>query len=171
MAVSGPSPRRKPRRGCGHWPTATTAIVPRVTDTSRRARRPWPRSQRAGGGDKNRWNLARSNLDRAGHSADIIRGLLFSAAAASIGFIAYDKYGADLRTHAVPLLLLSVGVALTYISWDIQKGKSIQRFEALRDGNFDYDKTSYVPNYILDRIAAGTIAAGAGIEIAIRMCA
>jgi hypothetical protein len=64
-----------------------------------------------------------------------------------------------------------IGVALTYFSWDVQKGQSMKRFEALRDGNLDYDKTSYRPNYILDRIAAVTIAAGAAIEIAIRMYA
>jgi hypothetical protein len=67
--------------------------------------------------------------------------------------------------------LLGIGAALTFLSWDIQKGKSIQRFKALRDGNLDYDKPSHMPNYIIDRIAAVTIAIGAAIEIAIRMYA
>jgi hypothetical protein len=30
--------------------------------------------------------------------------------------------------------------ALTFISWDIQKGKATKRFEALRDGHLDYDR-------------------------------
>jgi hypothetical protein len=115
------------------------------------------------------WSLAKSNLDRAAHSADILRGLLFSAAAAGIGFVVYGRQGIDLRIHVIPLVLLGLGAALVYVSWDIQKGKSIGRFEALRDGRYDYDRLSVPRNYVLDRIAATAIASGAMIEIAVRM--
>jgi hypothetical protein len=106
-----------------------------------------------------RWNLAKLYRDRADHSANIIRGALFSAATAIIGFIAYGKTGAELRAHTVPLILLGLGWSMTLFSWDIQKGKAIRKFDALRDGNLDHDQprlpkaapTSFVER-LLDRI-------------------
>jgi hypothetical protein len=45
----------------------------------------------------NRWPPARSFLDRADHAAHVTRGLLFSAAIASVRFIVHRKEGAVLR--------------------------------------------------------------------------
>jgi hypothetical protein len=51
-ASSTPMPGQLARRGCGRWPSGTTRIECRRTATSRRARPPWRRSRKAGGGNK-----------------------------------------------------------------------------------------------------------------------
>jgi hypothetical protein len=63
--------------------------------------------------EDNRWPLAQQFLDRAGHAANTVRGLLFSAAAAGIGFVVYDKHSTALLAHVAPLILLGLGAALT----------------------------------------------------------
>jgi hypothetical protein len=124
--------------------------------------------------EDNRWPLAKQFLDRADLAANIVRGFLFSAATAGIGFIAYERHGTTLRSHLLPLILLGLSAAFVFVSWDIQKKKAINRFKALRDGKPHYDtKPSpwLLKNYILDRGAAVLIALGVILEIAIRLCA
>lgn len=107
--------------------------------------------------DENRWPLAKQYLDRADHSANIIRGFLFSAATGAIGFIVHEAQPRMLHLHLLPLILLGGGAALVVFSWDIQKGKAKRRFDALRDGE-DFP-TERWHNYILDRISGGLIRA------------
>jgi hypothetical protein len=128
--------------------------------------------------DDNRWSLAKQFRDRADFAANIVRSLLFSAAAAGIGFIAHGYQGEALRHHLLSLALFGIGAALVLISWDIQKGKAAKRFDALLDGKPHYD--DYVRascwyyrvwHYVLDRFAAGLIALGVISEISVRLCA
>jgi len=51
-ASSTPMPGQLARRGCGRWPSGTTRIECRRMAMSRRARPPWRRSRKAGGGNK-----------------------------------------------------------------------------------------------------------------------
>jgi hypothetical protein len=124
----------------------------------------------------NRWNFAKLYRDRADYSANILRGALFTASTAMIGFIVANKTGADLRAHVVPLSLVGFGWALTLVSWDIQKGKAIRRYDALRGIESRLPTTGRIrarlanlPNYKIDRIAAWAIGIGGAIEIIIRM--
>ena len=111
-----------------------------VTDDTKEAKR-------AAFIEANRWNLAKLHRDRSDFAANIFRGALFSAATAGMGFIAYGRTGADLRAHVVPLLLLGIGWGLTLLSWDIQKGKAVRKYDALHDGDIiDYDKPRPVPS-------------------------
>lgn len=123
--------------------------------------------------DQNRWSLAKQFLDRSDHAADIIRGILFTAATAAIGFISHQRQGAALQSHLVPICLLGAAAILIFISWDIQKGKAIKRYEALRDGKQDYEPKDtrpwYMNNYGLDRIAFGLICLGVIWEIVISL--
>lgn len=117
----------------------------------------------------NRWKFAKLYRDRADYSANILRGALFTASTALIGFIVANKTGADLRAHVVPLSLVGFGWALTLVSWDIQKGKAIRRYDAVRRGEARSAMSRHLPNYIIDRIAAWAIGIGGSIEILIRM--
>jgi hypothetical protein len=123
--------------------------------------------------EKNRWALAKNYLDRADHSGLILRGLLFTAATAAIGFIVHENHGAELRSHLLPLIWFGLGAALVFFSWDIQKGKALGKFNILRDGRtpFGPEPPWHKRNYILDRIAGGLIGIGVVWEIAIRLCA
>jgi hypothetical protein len=116
--------------------------------------------------DDHRWDLAKHFLDRADHAANMFRGFLFSAATAGIGFIMYVRED-ELRSHLLPLILLGVAAGLVAVSWDIQKGKAIRRFEALRDGEAHYEKEGYISNYILDRIVGLFITVAVFSEIVI----
>jgi hypothetical protein len=127
---------------------------------------------------ENRWNFTKLYRERADYSANILRGALFTASTAMIGFIVANKTGADLRAHVVPLILLGFGWAMTLFSWDLQKGKAVRKYDALFAGDLQFDKVPRktfgdrihdLPNSKVDRVAAWAIGIGGAIEIYIRM--
>jgi hypothetical protein len=89
-------------------------------------------------------------------------------ATASIGFVAFGKYGAELRAHVIPLVLLGIGINIHQLGYSKRQGYKEVRSPSGRAPRLRQTPL-YPRNYILDRIAAITIAAGAASEIAIRM--
>jgi hypothetical protein len=61
-----------------------------------------------------RWELAKAHLDRADQSANLIRGLLFAAAGAAIGFILHQDRNA-LGWHVLPLILFAIAAGVDFL--------------------------------------------------------
>lgn len=109
-------------------------------------------SQIAGGkaelSEERQWELAMASLRRADEASNYLRTLLF---AASSGFIIFVLPGlkagipqSALYGHAAAIVSAAFAIFLLVYSWQIQKEKSRERFNYLRDGNYDayvqYDK-------------------------------
>jgi hypothetical protein len=120
--------------------------------------------------EANRWALAKSYLDRSDHSANILRGLLFTAAIASIGFVLNEIKGIESFAHAIPLGFFLAAAACAFLSWDLQKRKSIGRFKALSMNNLaGYERYKKFRNDKIDRFAGMLIAVGIVLELIIKL--
>ena len=120
--------------------------------------------------EANRWALAKSYLDRSDHSANILRGLLFTAASASIGFVINEIKGIESFPHAIPLGFFLAAAIYTFFSWEVQKRKAIGRFTALAMNNFArYEDYKKIENYKIDRRAGLLIVIGIFLELIIRL--
>ena len=101
-----------------------------------------------------RMELALAYLKRSDESATVFRTVVFTACSAAIVFIV-SKYDKGIAPHMPALVFLAVAAIFVLLSWDLQKGKAIKRFRALRakdlDAYFALDDGN--PNYGLDRYA------------------
>ena len=113
---------------------------------------------------KYRWELAKSYLDRSDQAANLLRGLLFTAAVAAMGLILQQQKAA-LKWHALSLGLFVVATCIIFISWDLQKKKAIGRFNALAKNDLaEYERYKSRPNFMLDRCAGVLILSGVVLE-------
>jgi hypothetical protein len=109
-----------------------------------------------------RWELAKSHLDRADQSANMMRGILFPSAGAAIAFVLQQKSSDGNQLHIISLMLFLSAAAFVFLSWDLQKRKSIARFEALLNNDltaYDNEKNAR-PNLTLDRFSGAMFALG-----------
>jgi hypothetical protein len=114
---------------------------------------------------KYRWEMAKSYLDRSDQAANLLRGLLFTAAAAAMGLILQKATG-GLKWHALSLSLFVAATCIIFYSWDLQKSKAIGRFNALAKNDLaEYERYKSRPNFILDRWAGVLILFGVVSEI------
>jgi hypothetical protein len=72
-----------------------------------------------------RWELAKSHLHRADQSANMMRGILFPSAGAAIAFVLQQKSSDGNQLHIFSLIFFLGAAALVFVSWDLQKQKSI----------------------------------------------
>jgi hypothetical protein len=116
---------------------------------------------------EHRWDLAKAHRERSDQAANLLRGLLFTAAVAAMGLILQQRLANGLRWHALSLLLLMAAAVLIFLSWDRQKGKAIGKFDGLTNNDFaKYESYSkWFPNYIIDRLAGIYIVCGVLVEI------
>jgi hypothetical protein len=112
-----------------------------------------------------RMELALAYLKRSDESATVFRTVVFTACSAAIVFIV-SKYDKGIAPHLPALVFLAVAAIFVLLSWDLQKGKAIKRFRALRakdlDAYFALDDGN--PNYGLDRYAAVLLVIGIILE-------
>lgn len=102
-----------------------------------------------------RWELAKAHLDRADQSANMMRGILFPSASAAIAYVLQQRVSDGNSLHVVSLLLFLGSAALVFVSWDLQKRKSVDRFNALLNNDLAtyYAHTTPRPNLTLDRFS------------------
>jgi len=116
-----------------------------------------------------RWELASSHLDRADQSANMLRSLLFTASSAAVAFVLQQKALNIQPLHLGSIMLFLGSAACVLWSWDLQKRKSIARFNALARNDLvadNADKTARL-NQTLDRFSAILFAVGVLFEILI----
>ncbi len=80
--------------------------------------------------------LALAYLSRAQHAGSTIRGLLFTLSSAAIGYAALQMQSAPSWLHIIAICLFAVAIGLNVWAWDLQKSKSIRRFDRLRDDGY-----------------------------------
>jgi hypothetical protein len=130
------------------------------------AKGPQPRQDFA---DVTRKELMLAFLARSDHSANIIRTILFTVSSAGIAFV-YQREPPAL-IHIVTVACFLLAAILVFVSWDIQKRKSLGRFEALRDtGAEAYRGLITTSNFLFDRTAAALILIGVLWEGIVRYC-
>ena len=106
------------------------------------------------------WPLALSYLKRADDAANYLRALLFTLSGAAIAFLVTELKDKLICGYLVALISFAAAIALIVISWDIQKAKAGQRFEALRDYGFArylrlndrIRDSAFLKNYVFDRL-------------------
>ena len=120
--------------------------------------------------ESHRWDLCKAFLERADRSAELLRGLTLSIATAGLGYALHERSGGGSAFHVVSAILFGGAVALTYISWDLQKRKARKRFKvALEEGTAAYliHERDVPSNREWDLGAASFWAAAACVEIAL----
>jgi hypothetical protein len=98
--------------------------------------------------EERQWELALASLQRANESTNYLRTLMFVAAAGLVFFVLPEIRAALPRNvflaHMAALALSIVVICLLFYSWHIQRMKARERFNYLRDGNYEaylqYDK-------------------------------
>jgi len=130
--------------------------------------------------DERQWQLALAHLNRADQSATVVRILLFAAA---VGLFAIElpqvrPASADLFLwgHVAAVLLSLLAIFFFVRSWQVQKEKSISRFNYLKSGNLDaYTQYNTAIEHLkskrnsrLDWIGFWLMVSSALIEIALR---
>ena len=105
--------------------------------------------------------------ERSAVAANYLRTLLFTLAGAAAGFVASRTLASGFLLDYVAVFLFGIALAVLVYSWDLQKGKSIDRVKKLRQSLIDFDKYQdeidskwYRCNYIVDRLAAMSIGLG-----------
>jgi hypothetical protein len=129
--------------------------------------------------DKDLWPLALSYLKRADDAANYLRALMFTLAGAAIAYLTTELKGNLNCGYLIALILFAIAIALIVVSWDIQKKKAGQRFEALRDFGFaryqevnaEIAKSIFFKNYVLDRSAYILILIGFVISVVTKLSA
>ena len=116
-----------------------------------------------------RLELALAYLQRADQSADRIRAMTLAIATAAFGFIIH-QYNGNLVPHFTGLVVFSLAIALTFISWNMQKAKAIKRFDALKDDDLcKYRCQRLLRNHRMDWAASFFVVVGFGSELLTRV--
>jgi len=98
--------------------------------------------------EERQWELARASLRRADESTNYLRTLMFVAAGGLIFCILPEMRApvprAALLTHLAAAALSALAVCIIFYGWHIQRLKARERFNYLREGNYEaylqYDK-------------------------------
>jgi len=130
--------------------------------------------------DERQWELALASLNRANESTNYLRTLMFVAAGALVFFVLPELRAALPRAvllwHMVALALSILAICMLFYSWHIQRVKARERFNYLRDGNYEaylqYDKAvetiSAKRDSRIDLVAFLTLLAAFAVEIVAR---
>jgi hypothetical protein len=98
--------------------------------------------------EERKWELAVASLRRAEESTNYLRILMFVAAGGLVLFTLPEMKPAlpraALAAHVAALLLAALAICLLFYGWHVQRAKARERFNYLRDGDYDayvqYDK-------------------------------
>ena len=126
-----------------------------------------------------RWQLAADFRKRADQSADFLRALLFALSSASVAYVANQDLQQFTALHALSFVCLSVAIVLLVLSWNLQKSKSIRRYEALRDEGYEkfikkeceIKENIFRWNSLVDVTSYFLIVIGISFEVSAKICA
>ena len=130
--------------------------------------------------EERQWQLALASLQRANESTNYLRMLMFAAASGLIFFVLPEIRTAipriALLAHLAATALSGIAICVLFYSWHIQRMKARERFNYLRDGNYDaylqYDKAvetiSSKRDSRIDFVAFVLLLAAFAVEIAAR---
>jgi hypothetical protein len=130
--------------------------------------------------EERQWQLALASLQRANESTNYLRTLMFVAATGLVFFVLPEIRAAlprgVLLWHMAALALSIVAVCMLFYAWHIQRVKARERFNYLRDGNYQaylqYDKAvetiSSKRDSRMDTLAFLVLLAAFIVEIAAR---
>jgi len=98
--------------------------------------------------EERQWELALASLQRANESTNYLRTLMFVAAGGLFFFILPEMRASIPRSaligHLAAAVLSVLAICIQFYSWHIQRVKARERFNYLRDGNYEayvqYDK-------------------------------
>lgn len=99
--------------------------------------------------EERQWELALASLQRVNESTNHLRTLMFIAAGGLIFFVLPEVRASIPRIalwgHLAATALSALAICILFYSWHIQRVKARERFNYLRDGNYDsylqYDKS------------------------------
>jgi hypothetical protein len=127
-----------------------------------------------------RKELIIATLNRADHSGEVLRTLLFAASGVALGLLLYpQQQTADVKLgyHAMSAVSFIICAAAVLVSWHFQKRKAIKRYNAvLKRGvvgllrrEKEFKEHWWLNNTLWDLTAAGALGLGVAVEGLLRI--